>query len=64
MNFLLEKGMTIVRLGTAEQNVSSQALLRSLGFRPDSTRKILRKRLAKNEGAECCGDALSRQRVC
>jgi ribosomal protein S18 acetylase RimI-like enzyme len=48
MNFLLSKGITSVRLGTSEQNVSSQTLLRSLGFQPDSTRKILRKKLIKN----------------
>jgi ribosomal protein S18 acetylase RimI-like enzyme len=32
-------------LGTSEQNVSSIALLRSLGFRVDIVRKILRKDL-------------------
>ena len=45
MNFLFEKGMDSVRLGTSEQNVSSIALLRSLGFRVDIVRKILRKDL-------------------
>ncbi len=47
MNFLFEKGMDSVRLGTAEQNVSSIALLRSLGFQVDVVRKILRKKLKK-----------------
>jgi len=45
MNFLFEKGMNSVRLGTSEQNVSSIALLRSLGFRVDVVRKILLKEL-------------------
>lgn len=45
MNFLFEKGMDSVRLGTSEQNVSSIALLRSLGFQVDIVRKILRKDL-------------------
>jgi ribosomal protein S18 acetylase RimI-like enzyme len=45
MNFLFEKGMNSVRLGTSEQNVSSITLLRSLGFRVDIVRKILRKKL-------------------
>ena len=45
MNFLFEKGMDSVRLGTSEQNVSSIALLRSLGFQVDIVRKILRKNL-------------------
>jgi ribosomal protein S18 acetylase RimI-like enzyme len=45
MNFLFEKGMDLVRLGTSEQNVSSIALLRSLGFQVDIVRKILRKKL-------------------
>ncbi len=45
MNFLFEKGMDSVRLGTSEQNVSSIALLRSLGFQVDIVRKILRKKL-------------------
>jgi ribosomal protein S18 acetylase RimI-like enzyme len=45
MNFLREKGMNSVRLGTSEQNVSSIALLRSLGFQVDIVRKILRKKL-------------------
>jgi ribosomal protein S18 acetylase RimI-like enzyme len=47
MNFLLERGMTSVRLGTSEKNVSSIALLRSLGFQVDNVRKILRKKLKK-----------------
>jgi ribosomal protein S18 acetylase RimI-like enzyme len=47
MNFLFEKGMNSVRLGTSEQNVSSIALLRSLGFQVDVVRKILRKELRK-----------------
>ena len=45
MNFLFEKGMNSVRLGTSEQNVSSNALLQSLGFRVDIVRKILHKKL-------------------
>jgi ribosomal protein S18 acetylase RimI-like enzyme len=45
MNFLFEKGMNSVRLGTSEQNFSSIALLRSLGFQVDVVRKILRKDL-------------------
>jgi ribosomal protein S18 acetylase RimI-like enzyme len=45
MNFLFEKGMNSVRLGTSEQNVSSIALLRSLGFKVDVVRKTLRKKL-------------------
>jgi ribosomal protein S18 acetylase RimI-like enzyme len=45
MNFLFEKGMSSARLGTSEQNVSSIALLRSLGFQVDIVRKILRKDL-------------------
>jgi ribosomal protein S18 acetylase RimI-like enzyme len=45
MNFLFERGMDSVRLGTSEQNVSSIALLRSLGFQVDIVRKILRKDL-------------------
>jgi len=45
MNFLFEKGMDSVRLGTSEQNVSSIALLRSLGFQVDIVRKIMRKKL-------------------
>jgi ribosomal protein S18 acetylase RimI-like enzyme len=47
MNFLREKGMESVRLGTAEQNVSSNALLRSLGFQVEVVRKILRKELKR-----------------
>lgn len=45
MNFLFEKGINAVRLGTSEQNVSSIALLRGLGFRVESVRKIMRKKL-------------------
>jgi len=45
MNFLYKKGMDSVILGTSEQNVSSIALLRSLGFRVENVRKILRKEL-------------------
>jgi ribosomal protein S18 acetylase RimI-like enzyme len=45
MNLLFEKGLETVRLGTAEKNVSSIALLRSLGFQVDNVRKILRKKL-------------------
>ena len=45
MNFLFERGMDSVRLGTSEQNVSSIALLRSLGFQVDIVRKIMRKKL-------------------
>ena len=47
MNFLFEKGMNSVRLGTSEQNVSSITLLRSLGFQVENVRKILRKNLKK-----------------
>lgn len=47
MNFLYEKGMDSVILGTSEQNVSSITLLRSLGFQVKNVRKILRKELAK-----------------
>ena len=45
MNFLFEKGMNSVRLGTSETNVSSNALLRSLGFQVEGARKTLRKKL-------------------
>jgi ribosomal protein S18 acetylase RimI-like enzyme len=45
MNFLFKKGMDSVRLGTSEQNLSSIALLRGLGFQVDAVRKILRKEL-------------------
>jgi ribosomal protein S18 acetylase RimI-like enzyme len=45
MNFLFKKGMDSVRLGTSEQNLSSIALLRGLGFQVDVVRKILRKEL-------------------
>jgi ribosomal protein S18 acetylase RimI-like enzyme len=50
MNFLFERGMDSVRLGTSEQNVSSIALLRSLGFHVDIVRKILRKKLKNESG--------------
>jgi ribosomal protein S18 acetylase RimI-like enzyme len=45
MNFLFEKEMNSVRLGTSEQNFSSVALLRTLGFHVDNVRKVLRKKL-------------------
>jgi ribosomal protein S18 acetylase RimI-like enzyme len=45
MNFLFKKGMDSVILGTSEQNVSSIALLRSLGFKVENVRKIMRKEL-------------------
>jgi ribosomal protein S18 acetylase RimI-like enzyme len=45
MNLLFEKDMNTVRLGTSEKNVSSIALLRSLGFHVENVRKILRKKL-------------------
>jgi ribosomal protein S18 acetylase RimI-like enzyme len=45
MNFLYSREMESVRLGTSEQNVSSIALLTSLGFKVENVRKILRKRL-------------------
>lgn len=48
MNLLFEKGMNMVRLGTSEKNVSSIALLRSLGFHVENVRKILRKKLKVN----------------
>ncbi len=51
MNCLFEKGMDSVRLGTSETNVSSNALLRKLGFGITDVRKILRKKqvsLAQN----------------
>jgi ribosomal protein S18 acetylase RimI-like enzyme len=51
MNFLYKKGMDSVILGTSEQNVSSIALLRSLGFRVENIRKILRKELEKTRPA-------------
>jgi ribosomal protein S18 acetylase RimI-like enzyme len=51
MNFLYKKGMDSVILGTSEQNVSSIALLRSLGFRVENVRKILRKELEKTRPA-------------
>jgi ribosomal protein S18 acetylase RimI-like enzyme len=41
MNFLYEKGMDSVILGTSEQNVSSIALLRSLGFQVEKVSKSL-----------------------
>jgi len=45
MNFLFQRGMNSVRLGTSEQNVSSIALLRSLGFQVDGVRKLVCKKL-------------------
>jgi ribosomal protein S18 acetylase RimI-like enzyme len=45
MNFLFEKGMDSVRLGTSEENIASITLLRSLGFQVDIVRKALRKEL-------------------
>jgi ribosomal protein S18 acetylase RimI-like enzyme len=45
MNLLYERGMDTVRLGTSEKNVSSIALLKSLGFHVENVRKILRKKL-------------------
>jgi ribosomal protein S18 acetylase RimI-like enzyme len=45
MNFLFEKGMNSVRLGTSEENISSITLLRTLGFQVDMVRKIMRKKL-------------------
>lgn len=48
MNLLFEKGMDSVRLGTSETNVSSNALLRSLGFQVENVRKILRKKLSNS----------------
>ena len=45
MNYLFEKGMDSVRLGTSETNVSSNALLRKLGFHIEDVRKTLRKKL-------------------
>ncbi|MGD0978141.1 MAG: GNAT family N-acetyltransferase [Candidatus Bathyarchaeia archaeon] len=45
MNFLFEKGMNSVRLGTSEENISSITLLRTLGFQVDNIRKIMRKKL-------------------
>lgn len=47
MNFLFKRGMDSVRLGTSEQNVSSIALLQSLGFQVDTIRKTMRKELKK-----------------
>ena len=47
MNFLFEKGITAVRLGTSEKNTSSINLLRGLGFHVDVIRKVLRKKLNK-----------------
>lgn len=41
MNFLYEKGMDSVILGTSEQNVSSIAMLRSLGFKVEKISKSL-----------------------
>jgi ribosomal protein S18 acetylase RimI-like enzyme len=47
MNFLFEKGIDSVRLGTSEENISSITLLRSLGFQVDIVRKVLRKELKR-----------------
>jgi len=47
MNFLFEKGMDSVRLGTSEENISSVTMLRGLDFRVDVARKILRKELKR-----------------
>ena len=41
MNFLYKKGMDHVILGTSEQNTSSIALLRSLGFQVEKISKSL-----------------------
>lgn len=43
MNFLYERGLDSVRLGTSEENASSIALLRGLGFQVDVVRKIAKK---------------------
>jgi ribosomal protein S18 acetylase RimI-like enzyme len=51
MNLLFQKGMESARLGTSEKNVSSIALLHSLGFKVDNVRKILQKKL-KNAGED------------
>jgi ribosomal protein S18 acetylase RimI-like enzyme len=51
MNLLFQKGMDSARLGTSEKNVSSIALLHSLGFKVDNVRKILQKKL-KNAGED------------
>lgn len=48
MNYIYEKGMKSVRLGTSEQNLSSIALLKTLGFQVDVVRKVLRKKLEKS----------------
>jgi ribosomal protein S18 acetylase RimI-like enzyme len=45
MNYLFEKRMDSVRLGTSETNVSSNALLRKLGFQIEDVKKLLRKKL-------------------
>jgi ribosomal protein S18 acetylase RimI-like enzyme len=45
MNFLFRHGMNSARLGTSEENVSSIALLQSLGFKVENVRKILRKQM-------------------
>ncbi len=45
MNFLFEKGMDSVRLGTSEQNAASISLLQNLGFQVDIIRKVMRKEL-------------------
>jgi ribosomal protein S18 acetylase RimI-like enzyme len=48
MNFLYKKGMNSAILGTSEQNASSNALLRNLGFKVENLRKTLRKDREKN----------------
>lgn len=45
MNYLFEKGMDSVRLGTSETNVPSNTLLLKLGFQTVNVRKILKKSL-------------------
>ncbi len=57
MNLLFQKGMDSARLGTSEQNVSSIALLRSLGFKVDNVRKILQKKMKNAEEAELTLDS-------
>jgi ribosomal protein S18 acetylase RimI-like enzyme len=49
MNFLYEKGMDSAILGTSEQNVSSNALLRNLGFQVEKVSKTLA-RPSENKG--------------
>jgi ribosomal protein S18 acetylase RimI-like enzyme len=57
MNLLFQKGMDSARLGTSEQNVSSIALLNSLGFEVDSVRKILQKKMKNAEEDELTLDS-------